>query len=85
MVDKTGLGLIDVTADIERYLVNPGQALAYTVGMLKILALRERAKTALGDRFRLADFHDVVLGGGDLPLELLERRIDAWIADKRAA
>ena len=80
MLDNTGMGEGDVTAEIERYFVNPGQALAYKAGMLKILELRERAKTALGDRFTLADFHDEVLTHGALPLSLLERVIDEWIA-----
>jgi uncharacterized protein (DUF885 family) len=64
--------------------VNPGQALAYKVGMNKILELRERAKTALGDKFTLASFHDLVLTGGDMPLTQLEARIDAWIAGEKA-
>ena len=69
----------DVVAEIERYLVMPGQALAYKVGMNRILELREKAKAALGPKFDLRAFHDLVLGGGDLPLQLLERRVDAWI------
>jgi uncharacterized protein (DUF885 family) len=80
MLEKTGMPETDVVAEIERYLVNPGQALAYKVGMNKILELRERAKTALGDKFSLANFHDLVLTGGDMPLTQLEARIDAWIA-----
>jgi uncharacterized protein (DUF885 family) len=80
MLDNTGMGEGDVTAEIERYFVNPGQALAYKAGMLKILALREKAKAALGPRFTLADFHDEVLTHGALPLSLLERVIDEWIA-----
>ena len=62
----------------------PGQATAYKVGMLKILELRERARTALGDRFDIRGFHDTVLGGGALPLAILERRVDDWIAAERA-
>jgi uncharacterized protein (DUF885 family) len=69
-----------VRAEIRRYLVNPGQATAYKVGMLKILELRERARAAFGDRFDIRAFHDTVLGGGALPLVILEQRVDAWIA-----
>lgn len=83
MLEKTGMPETDVVAEIERYLVNPGQALAYKVGMNKILALREQAKTALGERFVLSEFHDMMLTGGDMPLTLLERRVNDWIASKR--
>lgn len=83
MLDKTGMPETDVVAEIERYLVMPGQALAYKVGMNKILELRARAQEALGPKFALRDFHDLVLTGGDLPLALLERRVDAWIEAKR--
>lgn len=83
MLDKTGMPDTDVVAEIERYLVMPGQALAYKVGMNKILELRARAQAALGPKFALRDFHDLVLTGGDLPLALLERRVDAWIEPKR--
>ncbi len=81
MLDNTGMGEGDVTAEIERYFVNPGQALAYKAGMLRILALREKAKAALGERFTLGGFHDAVLTHGALPLSLLERVIDDWIAE----
>ncbi|PZO06280.1 MAG: DUF885 domain-containing protein [Lysobacteraceae bacterium] len=84
MLEKTGMPDTDVVAEIERYLVMPGQALAYKVGMNKILALREKAKAALGPKFSLRDFHDLVLTGGDLPLALLERRVDAWIGRQAA-
>ena len=84
MLEKTGMPETEVIAEIERYLVNPGQALAYKVGMNKILELRERAKTALGDQFSLASFHDFVLTGGDMPLTQLEARVDAWIASEKA-
>jgi len=71
------------TKATERYIVMPGQATAYTVGMLKIMELREKAKRALGPRFDIRDFHDVVLRSGALPLDLLEQQVDAWIAATR--
>lgn len=71
------------TKATERYIVMPGQATAYMVGMLKIVALREKAKAALGPRFDIRDFHDVVLRSGALPLDLLEQQVDAWIAASR--
>ncbi len=84
MMDQTGMAEGDVTAEIERYFVSPGQALAYKAGMLKILELRERARQALGPRFKLSEFHDQVLVHGALPLSLLEHVIDEWIAQKKA-
>jgi len=84
MLAHTGMGEKDVTAEIERYLVMPGQALAYKVGMMKILELRERARRELGDAFDIKTFHDQVLGHGALPLTLLERVVDDWIAETRA-
>ena len=69
-----------VRAEIRRYIVRPGQATAYKVGMLKILELRQRAQKGLGEGFDIRGFHDTVLGGGSLPLPILERRVDAWIA-----
>ncbi len=84
MIDNTGMGDDDVTAEIERYLVNPGQALAYKVGMMKIVELRERARDQLGDRFDIREFHDVVLGNGAMPMSILERVVDDYIARKKA-
>ena len=70
----------DNVREIDRYIVLPGQACSYYIGMMKILELRERARTRLGDRFDLRAFHDAVLGNGPLPLPLLEDEIDAWAA-----
>ncbi|HEV7490385.1 MAG TPA: DUF885 domain-containing protein, partial [Rhodanobacteraceae bacterium] len=84
MMDNTGMAESDVTAEIERYFVDPGQALAFKAGMLKILELREKAKQALGPKFTLAEFHDQVLTHGALPLALLERVIDDWIKQKQS-
>ena len=81
---NTGMALTDVVSEIERYIVMPGQATSYKVGMMKILALREKAKIALGDKFDLRDFHDVVLKNGAVPLDILERFIDRYIADTQA-
>jgi uncharacterized protein (DUF885 family) len=85
MLENTGMTETDVVAEIERYLVNPGQALAYKVGMLKILELRERARAELGERFDIRAFHNQVLTNGAMPLAILEQVIDAWIAQTRAA
>ena len=84
MIDKTGIADGDVVAEIERYLVWPGQALAYKVGMLKILELRERAKQQLGGKFDIRKFHDVVLGCGAVPLSVLEHEVNRWIAANSA-
>tara|TARA_B100001939_G_C16942367_1_gene618806 strand:+ start:1351 stop:3198 length:1848 start_codon:yes stop_codon:yes gene_type:complete len=70
----------DVVKAIERYIVMPGQATAYKIGMLKILELRERAKAELGDKFDIREYHDVVLKDGALPLSILEEKVMDWIA-----
>ncbi len=74
-----------ITAEVQRYMVIPGQATAYKIGMLKIQELRKRAETELGDAFDIKGFHDTILGGGAMPLEILERRVDQWIASKKNA
>ncbi len=68
-----------IRTEIRRYMVIPGQATAYKVGMIKILELREHAKNELGDSFDIRDFHDTILGNGSLPLPLLEKRVNQWI------
>ena len=75
---------IDAT-EVERYIVMPGQACAYKVGMLKIQQLRQRAEQALGPKFNLKDFHNAVLSNGSLSLDILEEQIDAWIARSKAS
>jgi prolyl oligopeptidase len=72
----------DIVNEIDRYLLMPGQALAYKIGQLKILALRSRAERQLGDDFDIRAFHDHLLGAGALPLDLLEQRMDTWLADQ---
>ena len=84
MLDNTGMGVDEVTSEIERYLVNPGQALAYKVGMLKILELRQRAKAELGAKFDLKQFHGAVLKNGSMPMAVLEHVVDEWIAKRKA-
>jgi uncharacterized protein (DUF885 family) len=78
--DVTGASEQQAVAQIDRYLAWPGQALGYKIGALKIQELRRRAERRLGAGFSLAAFHDQVLGEGSLPLDVLEQRIDAWIA-----
>ena len=69
-------------SEIERYVVNPGQACSYMIGELKIMELREKAKKALGNRFSLQEYHNAVLSAGTVPLELLEKEVDRYIAKK---
>ncbi|MDB5872678.1 MAG: hypothetical protein JWQ07_2120 [Ramlibacter sp.] len=80
MVERTGMDRAFVTSEVDRYTSQPGQALGYMIGALKIKELRERAKEKLGDRFDLRRFHNAVIDQGALPLDVLEKVIDEWIA-----
>jgi uncharacterized protein (DUF885 family) len=81
MSDHTGFDEVYVRDEVERYIVSPGQAVTYKIGMQKLLELRARAQTALGDAFDLAQFHDVVLSHGELPLSILEELVDEYIKE----
>jgi len=79
MVQNTGMTTSEVTTEIERYIVMPGQACSYKIGMMKILELRERAKKKLGDKFDLKEFHNVVLKNGAVPLDILDEIVEDYI------
>jgi uncharacterized protein (DUF885 family) len=80
---NTALGEADIEAEVDRYIARPGQALSYEVGALKLLELRRRAQQALGARFDVREFHEQVITSGSLPLDVLEHKLDRWIASKR--
>jgi len=81
--DHSAIDEVEIQSETDRYIVWPGQALAYKIGQLKILELRERAQKELGDQFDIRAFHDEVLGAGGLPLDALEARIDRWMMQFR--
>jgi tetratricopeptide (TPR) repeat protein len=85
MREKTGMGENEVKSEIERYIVAPGQACAYKIGMLKIQESRARAQKELGDKFDQREFHDAVLKNGALPLEILEEQVEDYIQRKKAS
>jgi uncharacterized protein (DUF885 family) len=80
---NSAIPLAAIKSEVRRYLIMPGQATAYKIGMIRIQQLRKKAETELGDKFDIKGFHDTVLGGGALPLTLLERRVDQWIAGQK--
>ena len=81
--EHTAMDDQNIETEVDRYIAWPGQALAYKLGQMKILELRERAKQVLGDRFDIRAFHDAVLDEGPLPLDLLDARINTWIAEQK--
>jgi len=84
MLDNNPMTEEDATKEVERYIDIPGQALSYKIGMIKILKLRDKAKTELGDAFDIRDFHDVVLKNGAVALPILEELVDGYIAARKA-
>ncbi len=82
LIENTPNSVADCTNAIERYIVMPGQATAYKIGMLEIIRLREQAKEKLGDKFDLREYHDVVLANGAVPLSVLADLVDEWVASK---
>lgn len=84
MLEKTGMSEAEVTREIERYVVWPGQATAYKTGQIAILKLRAEAEAALGEKFDLREFHEVILGNGGMPLGILEENVRAWIAKAKS-
>ncbi|MDP9089813.1 MAG: DUF885 domain-containing protein [Pseudomonadota bacterium] len=85
MMETTGMNESEVVSEVERYMGQPGQACAYKIGQMKILELRERAKLALGSKFDIKDFHAVVLENGGVPLTVLEKLVDGWVASTQGS
>jgi len=84
MMSKTGMTEAEVTREIERYIVWPGQATAYKTGQLAILDMRAKAEAALGDKFNLRNFNEMILENGAMPLGILSEVVDEWIEKTKA-
>ena len=82
MITKTGMTTEEVTREIERYVVWPGQATAYKTGQLALLTMREEAELKLGERFDLREFHEAVLMNGAMPLDILNDNLSSWAASQ---
>jgi uncharacterized protein (DUF885 family) len=85
MQANSAMPMHDIRAEVDRYIGWPGQALGYKIGELKIRELRDKAERELGDKFDVRKFHDTVLAGGAVPLEILEKNVGAWIASSKAS
>jgi uncharacterized protein (DUF885 family) len=83
MLENSGMSETDATAEVERYIAIPSQALAYKIGALTIQKLKKEAEAALGDKFDPREFHDQVLNTGALPMAVLETKIRDWIASQK--
>ena len=79
LVENTPFSEDEATKQIDRYVVMPGQALSYKIGQLKLLALKDKVQARLGDEFSYADFHQLILSNGPLPLNILEQQVDLWL------
>jgi uncharacterized protein (DUF885 family) len=84
MVERTGVDRESVATEVDRYYSNPGQALAYMIGQLKIIELRDRAQARLGTRFDIRSFHNALLDQGSVPLPVLERLVEEWVTAQAA-
>jgi uncharacterized protein (DUF885 family) len=80
MTEHSSMTEAQAAAEVERYAAYPGQALSYKLGELKILSLRNQAQHQLGDRFDIKAFHDQILTGGSMPLQILQEQVDRWLA-----